>query len=75
MPRKAVPVVHHLHLNSDKWEACFIIGFCGTENSLTPGVAATSRVISSFDIILRYPDTKLKVAIITWWIFISKAII
>ena len=54
-PRKAVPVVHHLHLNSDKWETCFIIGFHGTDNSLTPGVMAISRIISPFDIILRQP--------------------
>lgn len=52
-PRKAVPVVHHLHLNSDKRETCFIIGFHGTDNSLTPGVMAISRIISPFDIILR----------------------
>ena len=54
-PRKAVPVGHHLHLNSDKWETCFIIGFHGTDNSLTPGVMAISCIISPFDIILRQP--------------------
>ena len=76
-PRKAVPVVHHLHLNSDKWETCFIIGFHGTGNSLTPRVMAISRITVYPLLILFWGshDTNLKVAIITCWTFISKMII